>query len=254
MTESNIKPEPIEFEVTRKRGYVILGDKSWEAWDILSAMRNPGESCVAALRRIVAERDKLNEDCARLRSDEEALEQRLSESHTCTIDGVTYRGNDETIEQLNEQQRAIKEFVQITVENTREKKDLSRQLASSDAIRRQEIEDFKRQLAEAKEQTKDVLQDNKNIRGELQEAKKAPAIPEKWRKAIEYCESRHWTNDSDLFQAAHNLVRAFELPDNERKGHVSACIQRCMNWLRASELEKASPKCLTHYCRRHISE
>ena len=180
---------PAEFDVVaRKLDYVkrehLCGVSGWsEIGDVLLADRENSESPLETLRRLKSER------CSGCRQCSERANNRVAAatSHTCLIDGVTYRGNEETIRALEYEQAAY---------------------------------------TGASKSRDELL---------------VPAIPEKWRKAIEPLADWEFigTAHHDRIGYAINELGNACISESATTMHVRHATQQLLHWL--CELEKGSP-------------
>jgi hypothetical protein len=198
---NSISVPPAEFDVVARK----LGYEKTESTDgfkrqhdkevllMLTEHRASGERQLDTLRRIIAERDNA---VASLKTERDAF-------HTCLIDGVTYRGNEETIgafkamhgwytSLIDSWKRVAKEVGEPEEYDddsiVAKVADLKRQLAvlnnekiglrALHGAAEQEVESLKRQLAESesvakslREQLHSSRERTEQLRGELQEAK-----------------------------------------------------------------------------------
>jgi len=278
----------------RSRGYMkTLERVCGSMWmrDIRDELKLPHDAPIEiildTLRRIIAEREIAKRDewsgeiCSavlQIRRPEEttstAILRLVSEqSHTCLIDGVTYRGNEEMIGKMEEMLQTCRHYIA-------NKFDLKRQLAeakddnvilfSANGALGEEAGELRNQLNEANksieewrlssisrlEHMQELQIELTQLRAELQMVSRHLAsgrIPEKWQKAIETVldgiddmspGTRSISNalcpipDTWGELAASDIVRASRTKDIR---DIDSAASACIRWL-ADELEKPEAK------------
>jgi hypothetical protein len=130
-------------------------------------------------------------------------------------------------------------YARVNVEN----QELRRQLAEMKALAEVRLEQITKRDNRAYALEVEVNQ----LRAELQEAKKGPAIPEKWQKAIEPLADWEFigTAHHDRIGYAINELGNACISESATTMHVRHATQQLLHWLQespAAELEKPEAK------------